>query len=76
MGLTRLFGMMGLVSVLAVQIVGCASTKVTMKRWCESAGGTYAAGTCTPGKAMKAQDMCFAAGGNFNAGEDTCEVAR
>ena len=76
MRMTRLFGVMALVSLLVVQVAGCASTKVTMKRWCESAGGTYAAGTCTPGKTMKAEDMCFNAGGNYNAGEDTCEVAR
>jgi hypothetical protein len=73
MRLTRLFGMMALVSLLAA---GCSTTKVAMKRMCESSGGTYAAGTCTPGKAVKAQEMCFAAGGNYNAGEDTCEVAR
>jgi hypothetical protein len=30
--MTRFFGMMALVSLLAVQIAGCASTKVSMKR--------------------------------------------
>lgn len=75
MRMTRLFGMLGLVSLLAVQIAGCASTtKLTSKQLCEASGGTYTAKSCTPGKTMKAEQMCFAAGGTYDFGSDTCEM--
>ncbi len=76
MRMTKLFGMMALVCLLAVQIAGCASSKMTSKRLCESTGGTYSGGACNPGKAMKAEEMCMEAGGVYRAGEDTCELPR
>ncbi len=76
MRMTRLFGMMALVSLLVVQLAGCAGTKMTSKQLCESTGGTYSGGACNPGKAMKASEMCMAAGGVYAAGEDTCELPR
>jgi len=74
MRMTRKLSMIALVCLLAVQVAGCASTKMTSKRLCESTGGVYSGGACNPGKAMKAQEMCMAAGGNYIAGEDSCEV--
>ncbi len=75
MRMTRLFTMMALVCLLVVQLAGCAAgTKITSKRLCEGAGGTYAAGACKPGKEMKAVEMCQANSGNYNYGTDTCEL--
>jgi hypothetical protein len=74
--MSRLFGMTALVCLLAVQVAGCASTKLTSKQLCESSGGIYSGGACNPGKAMKAQEMCIAAGGEYSAGEDVCHMGR
>ncbi len=75
--MTKLVGVMALVCLLAVQLAGCAAgTKITSKRLCEGAGGTYAAGVCKPGKEMKAVEMCQFHGGNYNYGDDTCELPR
>ncbi len=76
MRIPRLFGMMALVGLLAVQIAGCAGTKMTSKQFCESTGGVYSGGACNPGKSMKAQEMCIAAGGEYSAGEDICHMGR
>ncbi len=76
MRMTRLFGMMALVCLLAVQIAGCAGAKMTSKQLCESTGGIYSGGACNPGKAMKAEEMCIAAGGEYSAGEDICHMGR
>jgi len=72
---TRLFGMTALGSLLAVQLTACAAgTTITSKRLCEGAGGTYAGGTCNPGKTMKAEEMCQFQAGFYNPSADTCEL--
>jgi hypothetical protein len=74
MKMTRLLGMMALVCLLAFQLAGCATMKMSSKQLCESSGGMYSGGACNPGKSMKADQMCMAAGGVYRAGEDTCEM--
>jgi hypothetical protein len=76
MRLTRLCGMMGLVSLLVLQLAGCASSmKITSQKLCQGAGGTYANGLCTPGtKSVKALEQCEANGGLYLAGEDACQL--
>jgi hypothetical protein len=74
MRMTRLFGMMALACLLAVQLAGCATMKMTSRRLCESGGGTYANKTCTPGKTMKAEEMCQSQAGSYNPSDDTCEL--
>lgn len=70
----RWFGLIVLVLLLVVQIAGCASLKLSSKKLCEAGGGTYSGKSCTPGKTMKAVEMCQQAGGIYNESEDTCEV--
>jgi hypothetical protein len=70
----RRFGLLVLVCLLVVQVAGCASMKLSSKKLCESGGGVYSGGACNPGKAMKASEMCMAAGGDYIAGEDYCEI--
>lgn len=74
MRMTRWFGMTALVCLLAVQLAACASMKLSSKSLCESAGGTYANKVCTPGKTMKAEEMCQFHAGTYNYGEDTCSL--
>jgi hypothetical protein len=73
---TGLIGMMAVVCLLAVHVGGCAGTKMTSKRLCESTGGTYSAGACNPGKAMKGEELCAQAGGIYSPDEDTCALPR
>jgi hypothetical protein len=71
----RLFGLLALVCLLAVQLAACAGgTTISSKRLCEGAGGTYAGGACNPGKAMKAEEMCQFHGGVYNPSTDTCAL--
>ena len=75
MKIVRRFGLVALTCALAMQLAACAAgTKITSKRLCEGAGGTYAGGTCNPGKAMKAEQMCQFLAGFYNPSADTCEL--
>ncbi len=48
--------------------------KMSTKKLCEGAGGTYAAGTCNPGSSKNAEAICQAHGGIYLAGEDNCDI--
>ena len=74
MRMTRLFGMMALVGLLALQLAACGGTKIHSKNLCAAAGGTYSGGACNPGKAMKAVEMCQSQAGIYDYGTDTCEL--
>jgi hypothetical protein len=73
MRISRLFGMTALLALLVLQIAGCG-TKISSRNLCAAAGGVYSGGACNPGKAMKAIEMCQSQGGNYNHGDDTCEL--
>jgi hypothetical protein len=74
MRIRRLFGMTALACLLAVQIAGCAGTKISSRNLCAAAGGVYSGGACNPGKTMKAVEMCQSQAGNYDYGTDTCEL--
>ena len=72
---TRLLGVTAIVSMLVLPLVGCSgSLKISSRRLCESAGGTYSGNYCNPGSTRKASEMCEANGGIYLEGEDTCRL--
>ena len=65
-----------LVVLLIVPLAGCASPsgmKMSSKKVCESAGGTYSGLTCYPNIPKGAEQMCLAHGGMYLASEDYCD---
>ena len=73
---TRLLGVTAIMSMLVLPLVGCSgSLKISSRRLCESAGGTYSGIYCNPGSSSKkASEMCEANGGLYLEGEDTCRL--
>ena len=71
---TRRLGRMALAGLLVIGLAACAGTIISSKRLCEGGGGKYTAGTCTPGKAMKAEEMCQFQAGTYNPSADTCQL--
>ena len=67
------FAMLSLVVTLALGACS-SSAKLSSKALCENAGGKYTQGTCQPGSAKKAEDMCLGFGGLYLAGEDLCHI--
>ena len=60
---------------VAVALAGCSSTaKLSSKSLCENSGGRYANGTCQPGSARKADEMCRGFGGLYLVQEDLCHI--
>jgi hypothetical protein len=64
---------------LALALGACASSspstaKLSSKALCENAGGKYAQGTCQPGSAKKASEMCVGYGGLYMVDEDLCHI--
>lgn len=55
-----------------LSLAGCSAGGLAI---CTSAGGTYAAGTCTRSSAEQqaAEQQCQARGGVYLRGQDTCE---
>ena len=49
--------------------------KLSSKALCENAGGKYAQGTCQPGAAKSAKDMCVGFGGFLAVDEDLCHIS-
>jgi len=41
-----------------ILVAGCATQTQSAQSICEAAGGTYAQGTCQPGTARSAQQIC------------------
>jgi hypothetical protein len=77
MAASRLLGRILVVSMLLLPLVACSSAssmKMSTKKLCESAGGTYSAKTCNPGSARNAEAICQAHGGIYLAGEDNCDI--
>lgn len=67
---------MALVVLLIVPLAGCASPsgmKMSSKKVCESAGGTYSGLTCYPNVPKGAEQMCLANGGMYLTSEDYCD---
>jgi hypothetical protein len=66
------------IAVLGLVVAACSSgggtAKVSSKALCENAGGRYAQGTCQPGTAKKANEMCEGFGGIFFVQEDLCHI--
>ncbi len=60
--------------MLALGACASAPAKLSSKSLCENAGGKYAAGTCQPGSARKAEEMCLGFGGLYFAEEDLCHI--
>ena len=48
--------------------------KVSSRRVCESAGGTYSGLTCYPNVPKGAEQMCLANGGVYLTSEDYCDI--
>jgi len=66
-------------TLLALAFGACASSgagtaKISSKALCENAGGKYVQGTCHPGSAKQAKDMCLGYGGLFLVDEDLCHI--
>ena len=61
---------------MALALGACASgtTKISSKSLCENTGGRYVQGTCHPGSAKKADDMCMGFGGLYLVNEDLCHI--
>jgi len=73
----QLLGKMVLVSIAVFLMVACSSSsrmKMSTKKLCEGAGGTYVGGTCNPGSSKNAEAICQAHGGIYLAGEDNCDI--
>jgi hypothetical protein len=75
----KLVSVVMVAGLLAMPVAGCATkgkARLTAKRMCEAAGGTYANKTCNPGAANQrtAKQMCDAHGGWYQADLDMCEV--
>jgi len=65
---------LGLLAVAALlSLTACSSGTLAI---CASAGGTYAAGTCTRSSAdqQAAEQLCEARGGVYLRGQDTCAI--
>ena len=65
-----------LVVLLIAPLAGCASPsgmKMSSKKVCESAGGTYSGLTCYPNVPKGAEQMCLANGGMYLTSEDYCD---
>jgi hypothetical protein len=63
-----------LVVLLIAPLAGCASgMKMSSKKVCESAGGTYSGLTCYPNVPKGAEQMCLANGGMYLTSEDYCD---
>jgi hypothetical protein len=62
-----------LVVAALLSLAACSGRGVTI---CTSAGGTYAAGTCTRSSAgqQEAEQQCQARGGVYLQGQDICAV--
>lgn len=64
--------------MVALALGACSSgggvTKMSSKALCENAGGKYAQGSCQPGTAKKAADMCQGYGGIYFTDEDLCHI--
>jgi hypothetical protein len=61
---------------VALALAGCSGTaRLTSKSLCENSGGRYAQGTCQPGTAMRAEDMCRGFGGIYFVQEDLCHIS-
>jgi hypothetical protein len=64
-----------LLILLIVPFGGCASgMKMSSRRVCESAGGTYSGLTCYPNVPKGAEQMCLANGGVYLTSEDYCNI--
>ena len=64
-----------LLILLIVPLAGCASgMKMSSRRVCESAGGTYSSLTCYPNVPKGAEQMCLANGGVYLTSEDYCDI--
>jgi hypothetical protein len=64
----------GLLAIAALlSLTACSSGALAI---CASAGGTYAAGTCTRSSAdqQAAEQLCEARGGVYLRGQDTCAI--
>ena len=69
---------MALTALLGLSLAACSSggtAKLSSKALCENAGGRYAQGTCQPGTAKMANEMCQGFGGIFVVQEDLCHIA-
>ncbi|HTY76585.1 MAG TPA: hypothetical protein VMI34_02100 [Candidatus Bathyarchaeia archaeon] len=70
--------LIAMVALLALPLAACSSTaKIRSSRLCTAAGGTYANGTCDPGKPgsqKTAKQMCDAHGGIYDSVLDMCEM--
>jgi hypothetical protein len=65
-----------LVVLLIAPLAGCTSPsgmKMSSKKVCESAGGTYSGLTCYPNVPKGAEQMCLAHGGMYLTSEDYCD---
>ena len=64
--------------LVALALGACSSggsvSKMSSKALCENAGGTYAQGSCQPGSAKTAADMCQGYGGIYFTNEDLCHI--
>ena len=64
-----------LLILLIVPLAGCASgMRMSSRRVCESAGGTYSGLTCYPNVPKGAEQMCLANGGVYLTSEDYCDI--
>jgi hypothetical protein len=71
----RLLFRMALLVLLIVPLAGCApGMKMSSRRVCESAGGTYSGLTCYPNVPKGAESMCLANGGVYLTSEDYCDI--
>ena len=66
-----------LVVLLIVPLAGCASPsgmRMSTKKLCGSAGGTYSGLTCYPSVPRGAEQMCLANGGMYLTSADYCDI--
>ena len=77
MPVSRLLARILVISMILLPLVACSSatrTKMSARKLCESAGGTYSGTTCNPGSSRNAEAICQAHGGIYLAGEDNCDI--
>ena len=74
----RILWVVALACLAAMPMAGCASkgkVRLSVQKMCESAGGTYANKTCSPGAGGQraAKQLCESNGGVYDPDADACE---
>ena len=77
MGSRKMLMTTAMVALLALPLAACSSSvRLSSRKMCEAAGGTYSGTTCNPGtpNQKNATQMCEAHGGVYISALDMCEM--